>query len=656
MNISTCKDNKNNIFIEARKTRENNIERARIIEESALDVLPFDSSVLPNCLGGYIDEIANKYHINNACLALSALSLVGSFSGYKYYIIDDKLGYCENKLYSKTGVIIVGKSGTGKTPLFESLTAPIQQIENKGKRLYCQRLQKAQELQRKAQQAKNELYRIDRQNKRNRNALTLEEVEAQEKHIRELEALTALEFTDEAQEPNAPALYLVKPKSAEGVKRVLLNNLQNEHRNGVIVATSEASNIFNINGGIDRALERFTQYSEILDGDDFNEITITTRGAGEYYQEGKKFAGFLTAIQPEPLSKFLKYDSLQGQGFLNRFIKIYLNPTNEAPTITPISKDKKQDYFNIFEALDRSKGGAFSLSNKAIDIYQGWRVKNRQRRKNEQEQGNENEASFLSKIESIALCFAQSIALCRLVENEQLDEGRYIINDEDIKSALYVTEKAIEYTFNCNTLLYRSLERGEQNTLSKLTQLEENTLEVIKEQGQDGATKTTLKDKINKFRGGKRSKGETLLNDVLKTLLERGEIAQNGKRYYIVDLEEVEDEENEIEDNKEQELEDYTNEAIKQWNSLVISNKKTSNKLLYRLNVNEDLKNKMRIIKEQYTIEDLKDAFIVAFVDDFNWTFETVLKYNNIQLLLGKEEQNKGYYKTLYYQQLRTKE
>lgn len=526
--------------IEARQRREKRLEAARILDEIALETVDFPLDCLPDCLRGYVCAISEKFHFNVSAPAFCALSLIGSFAGYKFKLQSQEIGYKE--LYPKTGVICVAPSGAGKSPLFNFLTAPIRALEDTGKRAFHAETALFQQKIDALKQAQAELKGIDDKAKRRRKNAGAPKEET--RRIKELETtIEALEQElAQTQPPAPPALYLLQPKSPEGIKRTLLNNLQNGRKNGAIIATDEASTIFTASGGVDKALDRFAQYSAILDGGVFNEITVTTRGAGEFYLPGVKFAGILTFIQPAPFARILKNDDLRDQGFYNRFVKVFTPFAQAAPTIEPIDDSAENGYFRIFEFLERTPGALFELTRNAVETFQKWRVKNQERKNAANDCADVDTVAFLSKAEGVCLCIAQTLQICDHVNrNAGADDAgadetpvETTIDAPTMERAILITDCAIDTTAACMRYLYRETNRNAApGYCQRLSKQEEKTLELIAASGASGVTAQNIKDRINAFRGRKGTDADKLLNILLEQLRNAGEIAKRGERYFL---------------------------------------------------------------------------------------------------------------------------
>ena len=301
-----------------------------------------------------------------------------------------------------------------------------------------------------------------------------------------------------------------------------------------------------MSGGADRLLERITQLSEIVDGDEFNEITITSHGVGEEYLPGKKFAGALLYIQPRPFARCLKNEDIRAQGFINRLIKIYIPHAREVATLDQITDDAKARYYNIFEWLEQTNGGVFILSPEAVDMFQQWRVENQDAKNAAEDRGDDDEKAFLNKLEQVCLCYVQSIALCDFIDDGRgaIDfsndgEAYLIINAETMKRALTITKSAAKITGACVQFLARELEKERDSApryVAKKSDLERRALDTIAEAGTGGATIKQLQERVNAFRGCKTSTGGKLARLILERLRAAGEIEKHGLRYYVATL------------------------------------------------------------------------------------------------------------------------
>ena len=213
-------------------------------------------------------------------------------------------------------------------------------------------------------------------------------------------------------------------------------------------------------------------------------------------------------------------------------------------TIEPIAETTENAYSKIFEYLERTPGGRFELTLEAVNTFQNWRVQNQERKNAANNCDDVDAVAFLSKAESICLCFAQALRICEHVDrlNAAPDDDdetpiETTIDAATMKRAISIIDCAIETTAACMRYLLRESSKKRVNGYSqRLGQLEKTLLDVIATAGANGATVQNIKDKINAFRGAKGTDADKKLKALLQKLRDAGEIVKRGEKYALVVL------------------------------------------------------------------------------------------------------------------------
>ena len=558
--------------LEARRQREEEIENAKTLEALAAAIDPEKEraglEALPSCLRQYAGELHNKYHYPKEAVIFPALCCVGSFAGKKFTLQDARVW--EGELYLKMNVVIVGRSGEGKSPIFNAVTSPIKRIEDEGKEQYHREKQARNKEEAERKEAKRKLKDLEARLKRRKNGLLESTEEELEQMTAELAELEEKATEKPEKELKTPAIYLITPTSPEAVEDTIAQNVENGYLNGSVFVTDEGVSVFGVPQGPNEALKRFAQYSGIADGQTSNRKTITHTNTGDRYIIGKNFAGFLIGVQPGPLSDFLRFRHLREQGFPNRFIKVRIETVDQLDEAGPIPEEVVKQYEAVFQYLRGGNAGAvFELSEGGLDEFKRWEARNIEERKEAQSRGDHEERSFLRKAKATVLTLSVIIRICDFIDRapgsfyvvatkagkvsltagdfddfEPEDQGEDAdalglintqIDAETVRRAVLLFDWGTSLTRVCNGILKLEAERnGDEGAakIDRLSNLEERALEVVREAGDAGSTSSDIAHRVPPLRNAAKN-GKKLRKAVIDSLLEKGQTIKRGARYFI---------------------------------------------------------------------------------------------------------------------------
>lgn len=91
----------------------------------------FPSGILPDKLNHELVEHANAFHYSYEYLAASVIAVTASMCGKGLIIQDSYTGI------STVFIVLVGDSGTGKTPAMRTILAPVSKLESEKLKRYC---------------------------------------------------------------------------------------------------------------------------------------------------------------------------------------------------------------------------------------------------------------------------------------------------------------------------------------------------------------------------------------------------------------------------------------------------------------------------------------------------------------------------------------
>lgn len=485
--------------INARCERERILKTERLLDEIAQETTDFPLDCLPDCLRGYVQEVSEKFHICATALGLGALSLIGSFAGYKFKLRAPEVGY--DGLHPKTGILIVSTSGNYKSPLLSFLVEPIKEIEDANGAKCEQAANEHKQFKNVLTWNKKEFKNIDERLKRHKDDGRIDDDERKKLKDRLFELENTINEQEKTlyqkQEPIPGACYILKPVTPEGVKDKIFDNLLYGYRNGAIMASDEAKRVFSTSHGIGVTEDRLLDYGSILDGDDFKEYTRNGLGVGDKKLPGIKFAGVFFCIQTPILARLLQHPELREIGFFNRLVKIHNPYSRQRQTMKPISETAKKNYFKAFQFLVETAGTTFLLSPQSLSIYDKWLDSVQERKNNAYDARNEDLKSFLSKSTALPLCYVQALQICDHVDRlGAADDIETIIDAATMERAIRLTEHAAEASAACLRIVAREMKNHITADIipdgETLSLLEETIRDRLAEQPEKFFTKTEL--------------------------------------------------------------------------------------------------------------------------------------------------------------------
>lgn len=537
----------NRAAIAARLKREQDIDQEQLENELALYTRDFPSDVVPDCLNKHASSYAERFNLPKASVVFTQLATIGAFLGSKLTFFDPIVW--PDECYAKIGVLGVAPSGGYKSPIYKLCTRPIKEIDEENKTRYQEARKAAKQKRAEIKNARDELKRLEEKIKRRRgdnSPETKAEVDTFRNRIRTLEGIIDAEGSQEASDPPRIPKFLVRG-TPEKITNIVALNLRDGHKNGVLTGDDEGIRVINISGGVDKALERFFKYTALLDGKSDDHETVTTESAGDYDVPGEKFAGVLFFIQPGPFARTIRKKDLIDQGFLNRFIKVFIPYSEEDENFYEVKY--YQLYKNVFDWALKANAQKFSLSKDARDVFFQWKRQNKRQQNDAHKRNDEAATAFFGKAQILFISFLLSIHVCDFIDGRRNaatidDDGNPAptteIDAETVKRVVKLVDAAIDYTETCNRYLDLSIKRAEEPKKTvKLNDLERRALEIIAGAGTDGATIRQLCARVNALRGRKDSKGGKLAHLILDKLRNAGEIEKHGARYYVATLPEL---------------------------------------------------------------------------------------------------------------------
>lgn len=480
---------------------------------------------LPQRLGNAVKANSDKYHKPFRSNALAFLVPYAARFGES-----QRLRYDEGDYYAYLAGIMVGNSGSGKSPIMKAgvkellarLVKETMEAEGRSKNhnALTSALKKANEKVAKAEQAVAEGVE---------NAEKLREVAERERD----EIAVRLKRAN-----NLPYKCIVKYASPSGVKLDLADNAKRARDLdvpllGTLVWLDEAARILAATQGTNYTLDVFALLSELLDRT-FNSGR-TSKGdsaADKGDNDLLLAASLLMGIQPG-LIRVEQLDAFIKQGFLNRFLWVYLPYSYKADEHNDITDDLAPWYrlFNV-----KLPPNEYRLGEAAERIFQDWSDNKLQQMKNNARlQRDEATVGFLTKLDDITLRLALVFHL--MIESTKIDEGRatlpeLIIGADVVRMAIEFAEAMIEEREKTFRLM-RSRRVRSQSELSPDAQKVYKFLV-----GKGWTTVTAVQKEVAAFRDDKR-RDAIIVELVDAGLLIVGEHEQK-KKLCAIEIEEVE--------------------------------------------------------------------------------------------------------------------
>ena len=319
------------------------------------------------------------------------------------------------------GLVIVGASSAGKSPLMKIAARKLYEIEiEEGNRV--------EEEKKKIKPLKIELDAAQKELARKTSATRAADNPTDKANAQQAEELARGRYNEVLNEyarASAHARsYLIHYKSAAGVVMDLSRNAAagralNETNNGALVWLEEGARLFGVTQKADYTLDVFNDLSRILDKTTNGGTTATNESAADKNGKHEIGAGFIAGIQTRVCSCW-QYDRLEGQGFLNRLSWFFVPYSERATSLEDIA-DELERYYALFDGARKMKPfGVIELDEEARALYERWRKGELKPAQNEaNRQGNGAKTAFLGKLDEKALRLALVFHVAK-----ELDAGR----------------------------------------------------------------------------------------------------------------------------------------------------------------------------------------------------------------------------------------
>ena len=362
--------------------------------------------------------VANKYHAPLESVAAIMLTVFLARQGHERA----RLHYQGRVIYPYMGVIVIGSSGAGKSPIIKDSTLGLVRLDAKAAESERERKKNLDPLRKAHKSASDDLAKAILTTAKATNDADKERAEKAEKHARDVYEAIDRDY----KRANARAhKSLLKYESAAGVKLQLAANAANartldETNDGALVCLDEAARLLSVTQGTGYGLDVFAALSELIDVTTNGGRTVKGEGAGDKYEAGLELgAAILAGIQTGTI-KADKITALLNQGFLNRFFWVYLPYTREATDSADI-KDALAPWYSLFKV--ELPPNVYSLDGGASAAYEEWRRGELVELRNRAyDAGDDATVGFLAKLDNGVLRVALGFHL--VLEAAKLDDGR----------------------------------------------------------------------------------------------------------------------------------------------------------------------------------------------------------------------------------------
>ena len=515
----------------------------------------FEYSRLPETFA-YALKAADKYNNNPMAETFPAVTVLTNFIGQKFAVYEPIIHNRPNqRLYPRLHTVLLGGSQSGKSPIINDMTAPIVSIQyeeaKKNARLRAEQQQEQQELD-DALAADLAAFKVDAAEARKETGkIPKESAPDFEKRKAELVERKRELKKEKKQGALYDPLFIIDDTSGEAIQ-VNLAQLQNAgYWNGALVATDEAGGLFSVTNDDKQVLKQFKLYTAIGEpaGTLPNRKTNTTDNVTKYNVTRPLTAGYLFGVQPEIFGKYLNSDILRSQGFANRFFKFYI------PDDKPKEKDQFINgyFYNRYAApfhwlfdLPMEKDEPYVLTlapGQAKESFKAYKNEIYSRKMDCFRTGLTDEAAFLGKSDDYVLSVAACFHILKLVKDIPAGAGlsaagaSLTIDADTVNLAVDYVKAAIEETLAAMRVVCSYVLHG-QPAADPLNAIEQKTLDFILAKGEQGATRSEIRNSINKFKD--KRDGAKLEEATLKRLRKKGlvwtdkENKKRGGRFFAV--------------------------------------------------------------------------------------------------------------------------
>lgn len=406
------------------------IEYAQALRDREPEVDAEPTLDMPKRMKEVAEALSKKFHTP---ITANAAVMLAMFLGKQGH--ETRLKHCGRVVYPYMGVIVVGESGTGKSPMQKFIAAPLFELDKKEGALAKERNADVKVLARANDKAEKALA----------DAIYAGDKEA-ESHAREVWT----EINRRYRRAKAPGhQYVVYFQSGKGIidsisKNGYSDELLDKTRAGCVVLVDEGARLLSASLGGNAALDFAVDIALCLDTGLNKGVTKTTQSAEEKYGVQLVAGSVIIGIQPGA-HKVDRVDSIVSMGTWNRFCYVGLPWVDEMTTLDDIS-DKLKPWYRLFEI--ELPPNEYRLSDDADKVYREWREGSlKRRRKDARRAGDLPKASFLTKLDEGVLRVALGFHLVN--EATKIDEGLATlptleVTADEMKAAIAFCEALID--------------------------------------------------------------------------------------------------------------------------------------------------------------------------------------------------------------------
>lgn len=496
--------------VERRKEAKRRKEAERAQRELDEELDPFPLETLPPTLKNFVETGAEVLGCDAGPLALSALCVAGCLVGRRYSLAVPEVGYDAN--FPQINVLLVGDSGSGKSPITRRALAPLRKIDQEADETRPNKTPLSNYLTTDATpQAFRDLL-VENWNEGRRYGMLFYLEEASQ----------TFDFDKSSKGAGTAYSILISCMGGEAQKTARVNRGQTQASAVCCAILGEIQP-----GAIRNAFDRNDQAIE----------------QGFIYRFAWAFVPERPLSLPERNEARTKRNEEATANF-ERFLR-WLNRENRVPvTEAPFQVGPEKD--DAEPKPDRDRGTTFGLTNAALDVYRVFLQRINDEKARLDSQGAFTAGKYRRKTNYFILSLALGLHVFR-----QYDEGaERAIGDvdaatmENAASIVYWLWDAFDQTLRITGTRSASIFEqaiGYDKTTCRV-------LEVIKEAGDEGILAADIPRKIAALNesGGKRKRDKAL-----STLEEAGEIvkvektpgSKRGLKYRVADLRDENDDE-----------------------------------------------------------------------------------------------------------------
>lgn len=480
------------IVARALKAQEEQDQAARELLEDKSSA--FDLERVPGVLARPARAIADKFAAPVMAVLTAELAAFGGFLGaYRFH-----LGIRGAKYYPVLASVVVGKSGSGKTPLLSVVTDPIFEIMRREEEEASARRQEAPALerQRAALLEQEKKLRAKLTNKQQEEARKLAKNGAADSRdsvdtlneFSEYEEAAAVD-TDVAKlarlidhikrldvEINARNAggqwYLQDYKSSQGLKLALQQNIERAASlraaglggipNGSIMFSDEAAPLYSVSRSPQSLSQEWAALNQLID---FKGITKGMTVTHESATITRASCAALFGVQPSACT-FIKYGILRGNGFANRSLWAFFPLSDVDNRVMDIDAELKE-WGALIEAAYNMPSTEFTASTECEARFEGYAADMAKLKKTASDRGDDDKSAYLAKAASLTAQVALVFHIARILDprddlgKEYKETGDAaaipsVIDVDELENAISFVSAAIEERDKVWRILYET--------------------------------------------------------------------------------------------------------------------------------------------------------------------------------------------------------